>query len=169
VSGVGAQAAIPAGAETIDLGDATLLPGFPRCPTPHQLLCLGRLQQNLIDCPARKRCRRALELQPQTPAVTLMACFTTVRAWLQRLSPMSSCATHSPTVSCPGRDARYRAPLGSTAGHLTTAVAFVPASRKVDRSAWMCNQWSDQARSDERRAVRRAPCVLTTVWRRPND
>src|ERR1700731_5506423 len=28
ISGVGAKAAIPAGAETIDLGDATLLPGF---------------------------------------------------------------------------------------------------------------------------------------------
>src|SRR5712672_2537585 len=28
IAGVGAQAAIPAGAETIDLGDATLLPGF---------------------------------------------------------------------------------------------------------------------------------------------
>src|SRR5882724_8244727 len=78
IAGVGAQAAIPAGAETIDLGDATLLPGFIDAHTHITMMYSDDWKQNLIDGLQKTVAERALDASANA-RVTLMAGFTTVR------------------------------------------------------------------------------------------
>jgi imidazolonepropionase-like amidohydrolase len=78
ISGVGASAKVPEGAEVIDLGDATLLPGFIDAHThltmpyseDHDRSELNRLEETIPQM--------AIE-STVTARVTLMAGFTTVR------------------------------------------------------------------------------------------
>jgi imidazolonepropionase-like amidohydrolase len=75
---VGRGAAIPAGAQTIDLGDATLLPGFIDAHTHLSSLFHNNYLQGEQDWLKKPVAERAL-LASETVRVTLMAGFTTVR------------------------------------------------------------------------------------------
>ena len=75
---VGTSAAIPAGAEVIDLGDATLLPGFIDAHTHLTMMYSEDYKQNRLDDLQKTIAERALEASVNA-RVTLMAGITTVR------------------------------------------------------------------------------------------
>ncbi|WP_224371319.1 metal-dependent hydrolase family protein [Hyalangium versicolor] len=78
ISAVGSGAAVPAGAEVIDLGDATLLPGFMDAHTHITGQPGEDWRQDLIDDMQQTVADRTLKALPYARA-TLMAGFTTVR------------------------------------------------------------------------------------------
>src|SRR6266436_5682776 len=78
IAGVGAKAAIPAGAETIDLGDATLLPVVIDAHTHLTSMYSDDWKQNTIDRLQKTVAEQALDAGANA-RVTLMAGFTTVR------------------------------------------------------------------------------------------
>ncbi|MDY7228079.1 metal-dependent hydrolase family protein [Hyalangium rubrum] len=78
ITAVGARATVPAGAEVLDLGDATLLPGFMDAHT-HLTGEPGEdWRQDVIDYMQRTTAERTLDALPYARA-TLRAGFTTVR------------------------------------------------------------------------------------------
>ena len=78
IAGVGGKAAILAGAETIDLGDATLLPGFIDAHTHLTMMYSDDWKQNALDVLQKPIAEQALDASANA-RVTLMAGFTTVR------------------------------------------------------------------------------------------
>lgn len=74
----GTSAAIPADAEVIDLGDATLLPGFIDAHTHLTMMYSEDYKQNRLDGLQKTIAERALEASVNA-RVTLMAGVTTVR------------------------------------------------------------------------------------------
>jgi imidazolonepropionase-like amidohydrolase len=78
IAGIGAKAAIPAGAETIDLGDATLLPGFIDAHTHLTMMYSEDWKQGTLDLLQKTIAEQALDASANA-RVTLMAGFTTVR------------------------------------------------------------------------------------------
>jgi imidazolonepropionase-like amidohydrolase len=78
IAGVGANAAIPAGAERIDLGDATLLPGFIDAHTHLSMMFSDDWKQSTLDRLQKTIAEQALDASANA-RVTLMAGFTTVR------------------------------------------------------------------------------------------
>ncbi len=78
IVGVGSGAAVPAGAEVIDLGDATLMPGFIDAHTHLTFMYVEDYKQARLD--GLQKTIPELTLDASTNArVTLMAGFTTVR------------------------------------------------------------------------------------------
>lgn len=78
IAGVGTAAAIPAGAETIDLGDATLLPGFMDAHVHLQQERSGDTNRDRL-IPLTKTVPEITLQAAQYARATLMAGFTTVR------------------------------------------------------------------------------------------
>jgi imidazolonepropionase-like amidohydrolase len=78
IAGVGPNAAIPAGAEVIDLGDATLMPGFIDAHTHLTAMHSDDYKQNELDQLQKTIAERALDATANA-RVTLMAGVTTVR------------------------------------------------------------------------------------------
>lgn len=78
ITGVGPGAAVPAGAEVIDLGDATLLPGFMDAHTHITGQPGEDWRQDVLDRMQRTIPERTVEALPYLRA-TLRAGFTTVR------------------------------------------------------------------------------------------
>lgn len=78
IAGVGSGAAIPAGAQVIELGDATLLPGFIDAHTHLTLIYSEDSKQSALDLLQKTIAERALDASTNA-RVTLMAGITTVR------------------------------------------------------------------------------------------
>jgi imidazolonepropionase-like amidohydrolase len=78
IAGVGAKAAIPASADVIDLGDATLMPGFIDAHTHLTMMYSDDWKQSILDSLQKTIAERALDASANA-RVTLMAGFTTVR------------------------------------------------------------------------------------------
>ena len=78
ITGVGASAAIPRDAETIDLGDSTLLPGFMDAHTHLSMMQSDDWKQQTIDGFRKTVAEQALDAS-ENARKTLLAGFTTVR------------------------------------------------------------------------------------------
>lgn len=78
IMATGASAAVPAGAEVIDLGDATLLPGFMDAHTHITFEYIEDWKQSTLDGLQKTAAEQALE-SAVIARTTLMAGFTTVR------------------------------------------------------------------------------------------
>jgi imidazolonepropionase-like amidohydrolase len=78
IAAVGAGTAIPAGAEVIELGDATLLPGFIDAHTHITMMHSDDWKQSKIDGLQKPIAEMALDASVNA-RVTLMAGFTTLR------------------------------------------------------------------------------------------
>lgn len=78
IQGVGSEAHIPPGAEVIDLGDATLLPGFIDAHTHLSMPYLEDFRQSEMDMLKKTVAERTLDAV-ENVRKTLMAGFTTVR------------------------------------------------------------------------------------------
>jgi imidazolonepropionase-like amidohydrolase len=78
IVGVGAAAAIPAGAETIDLGDATLLPGFIDAHTHLTMNYREDYTRAMLDGLQKTVPEKAIEATVNA-RITLLGGFTTVR------------------------------------------------------------------------------------------
>jgi len=78
IAGVGANASVPEGAETIDLGDATLLPGFIDAHTHVTMNYREDYTRAMLDSLQKQIPEMALEASVNA-RVTLLAGFTTVR------------------------------------------------------------------------------------------
>ena len=123
---VGQGAAIPAGAKTIDLGDATLLPGFIDAHThlsdPYQ----RDYRQGEMDLLKKAPAERAL-IASEIVRITLMAGFTTVRdVGSEDLIDVGlRNAIDAGKIPGPRMLVSVRA-LGSTGGHCDPAAGFIP-------------------------------------------
>lgn len=78
IQGIGTGAALPAGAGVIDLGDATLLPGFIDAHTHLSMQSSADWKQDTLDRLRKTIAERALDAS-DSARTTLMAGFTTVR------------------------------------------------------------------------------------------
>jgi imidazolonepropionase-like amidohydrolase len=78
IAGVGSGAAVPTGAEVIDFGDATLMPGFIDAHTHLTMMYSEDSKQATLDSLQKTIAERALDSSANA-RVTLMAGITTVR------------------------------------------------------------------------------------------
>src|SRR5712691_11031356 len=146
ITAVGAKAAVPAGAEVIDLGDATLLPGFIDAHT-HLMMYSDDWKQNTLDGLQKTIAEQALDASANA-RVTLMAGFTTVRDVGSRdyLDVGLRNAIRDGVVPGPRMLVTVHA-LGSTGGHCDHGGGFRPGlfGRETDPLDGVING-PDQAR-----------------------
>ena len=102
IAGVGASAKVPAGAQIIDLGDATLLPGFMDAHTHLSDPYHADYRQGEMDLLKKPVAERAL-IASEIARITLMAGFTTVRDVGSEDLSTSACATPSMRARLSGR------------------------------------------------------------------
>jgi len=144
---VGAKAAVPAGAELIDLGDATLLPGFIDAHTHITMMYSDDWKQNTLDGLQKTIAEQALDASANA-RVTLMAGFTTVRdvGSHDYLDVGLRNAIRDGVVAGPRMLVTVHA-LGSTGGHCDHSGGFRPGlfGRETDPLDGVING-PDQAR-----------------------
>jgi len=144
---VGAKAAVPAGAEPIDLGDATLLPGFIDAHTHITMMYSDDWKQNTLDGLQKTIAEQALDASANA-RVTLMAGFTTVRdvGSHDYLDVGLRNAIRDGVVAGPRMLVTVHA-LGSTGGHCDHSGGFRPGlfGRETDPLDGVINS-PDQAR-----------------------
>ncbi|MCX6596257.1 MAG: amidohydrolase family protein [Acidobacteria bacterium] len=128
IVGVGPQAAIPAGAKTIDLGDATLSPGFMDAHT-HLTMDFSGVSNNaqrILNGLQRTVAEQTLDAT-KNARVTLMAGFTTVRNLgasdqidIGLRNAIARGVVPGPRMLTAGKS------LGSTGGHCDPTNSFRP-------------------------------------------
>ena len=121
---VGSGAAIPAGAEVIDLGDATLLPGFVDAHTHLTSEGSDDWNQDMLDGLQKSLAEQALDSTVYARR-TLMAGFTTVRdvGAAERIDVALRNAIRDGKVVGP-RMLVAAGPIGSTGGHCDDSAGF---------------------------------------------
>src|ERR1700719_3597651 len=147
ISAAGAHATVPAGAEVIDLGDATLLPGFIDAHTHLTMMYTTDYKQAALDGLQKTIAEQALDASANA-RVTLMAGFTTVRDVGSRdyLDVGLRNAIRDAIVPGPRMLVTVHA-LGSTGGHCDHGGGFRPGlfGRETDPLDGVIN-CPDQAR-----------------------
>ena len=126
IVGVGASAKIPAGAQTIDLGDATLLPGFMDAHTHLSDPYHADYRQGELDALKKPVAERAL-IASEIARITLMAGFTTVRdvGSSDLIDVGLRNAINAGKIPGPRMLVSVHA-LGATGGHCDPQAGFVP-------------------------------------------
>ncbi len=126
IAAVGSAAAIPAGAVTIDLGDATLLPGFMDAHTHLSMAFHADYRQGELDALKKPVAEQAL-IASENARVTLMAGFTTVRdvGSSDLIDVGLRNAIEAGKIVGPRMLVSVHA-LGATGGHCDPQAGFVP-------------------------------------------
>ena len=126
IVGMGASAKIPAGAQTIDLGDATLLPGFMDAHTHLSDPYHADYRQGELDALKKPVAERAL-IASEIARITLMAGFTTVRdvGSSDLIDVGLRNAINAGKIPGPRMLVSVHA-LGATGGHCDPQAGFVP-------------------------------------------
>ncbi|MEO8371422.1 MAG: amidohydrolase family protein [Candidatus Solibacter sp.] len=163
ITGAGASAAIPAGAETIDLGDATLLPGFIDAHThitaPYERDY--RVQElDMLKKTIPERTLEAVDIVKRT----LMAGFTTVRdlGSADFIDVGLRNAIAAGRIPGPRMLVAVNA-LGATGGHCDSSAGFAPNifGRETGISDGVINS-ADQARLAVRYNIKYGADVIKT-------
>jgi len=163
ITGIGAQASVPAGAETIDLGDATLLPGFMDAHTHLTYPYERDYRVQELDALKKTIPERTLDAV-ETVRRTLMAGFTTVRdlGAGDYIDVGLRNAIAAGRIPGPRMLVAVNA-LGATGGHCDPSAGFAPNifGRETGITDGVINS-ADQARQAVRYNIKHGADVIKT-------